>query len=127
MEHAQRYLQRKYGATQAAYLMENNQISELDQKVIQTMGKLKQSYDHCNSKKVKTVLIEYQRLPIAPPLVQKMQKSQKDQKMQKSQKDQKMQKVQKVECRAIKMSGEKCKAQAKYGDFCARHSKKETN
>ena len=118
MEHAQRYLQRKYGATQAAYLMENNQISELDQKVIQTMGKLKQSYDHCNSKKVKTVLIEYQRLPIAPPLVQKMQKSQKDQKMQK---------VQKVECRAIKMSGEKCKAQAKYGDFCARHSKKETN
>lgn len=118
MEHAQRYLQRKYGATQAAYLMENNKISELDQKVIQTMGKLKQSYDHYNSKKVKTVLIEYQRLPIAPPLAQKVQKEQKVQKAQK---------VQKIECRAIKMSGEKCKAQAKYGDFCARHSKKETN
>jgi len=112
MEHAQRYLQRKYGANQAAYLMENNQISELDQKVIQTMGKLKQSYDHCNSKKVKTVLIEYQRLPIAPPLAQKVQKEQKEQK---------------IECRAIKMSGDKCKAQAKYGDFCARHSKKESN
>lgn len=118
MEHAQRYLQRKYGATQAAYLMENNQISELDLKVIQTMGKLKQSYDNCNSKKVKTVLIEYQRLPIASPLVQQAQKEPKESKAPK---------VTKVECRAIKMSGEKCKAQAKYGDFCARHSKKETN
>lgn len=119
MEHTQRYLQRKYGATQAAYLMENNQISELDQKVIQTMGKLKQSYDHCNSKKVKTVLIEYQRLPIAPPLAQK--------EPPKEPKAPKEAKAPKVECRAIKMSGEKCKAPAKYGDFCARHSKKETN
>ena len=113
MEHAKRYLQRKYGATHATHMLANNQISDLDQKVIQTISKLKQSYDQCNSKKVKTVLIEYQRLPIAPPLAGKLQ-------VQKAQ----TQKTQKVECRAIKMSGEKCKAQAKHGDFCARHSNK---
>ena len=117
MEHTHRYLELKYGATQAKYLMENNQISELDQKVIQTMGKLKQSYDHCKSKKVKTVLIEYQRLPIAPPLAKSEPKP----------KEPKESKETKVECRAIKMSGNKCKAPAKHGDFCARHSKKETN
>jgi hypothetical protein len=114
MEHAQRYLQRKYGATQAGHMLENNQISDLDQKVIQTMGKLKQSYDHYNSKKVKTVLIEYQRLPIAPPMAKSVPKPKEP-------------KALKVECRAIKMNGEKCKAQSKYGDFCARHSKKENN
>jgi len=112
MEHAQRYLKRKYGAEQALFMMENNQISDLDQKVIQTMGKLKESYDNCNNNKVKTVMIAYQRLPIAPPPVSRAERKSK---------------TEQKECRAIKMNGEKCKAKVKHDDFCARHSKKLSN
>jgi len=112
---AERYLVRKYGATTAHEMIRMDTISELDRKVILSMERLQKAYKKCYENKVQTVLIEYQRQPMFDQAVLKTTVPEKAVSKKKA--------VPK-ECRAIKMSGEKCTAKIKCGDFCARHTKK---
>lgn len=108
-----KFLVRKYGVDRAKEMMESDTIDMLDRKVIASMEKLQTSYAHYRDKKVQTVLIEYQRIPLCPPKEPKETKAPKESVL-----------VVKQECRAIKMNGTKCTAKTKHGDFCARHMKK---
>lgn len=111
-ECALKFLVRKYGVDRATEMLDTDSIDVLDRKVIASMEKLKCSYAQHRDKKVQTVLIEYQRIPLCPPKEPKEIKAPKEIAKPKQ------------ECRAIKMNGTKCTAKTKHGDFCARHMKK---
>lgn len=118
----ERYLVRKYGERVAREMIELHKITDMDQKIIASMDKLQKSYANCRDKKVKTVLIEYQRAPIFTS--SETLESTKQAKSVRNQVPKKESNVLKTECRAIKMNGDKCTAKTKCGDFCARHMKK---
>ena len=121
VSHASRYLKRKYGPSKVEDMLQNNTISDIDFKTIESMCKLKTSYTAIEKKRVQTVVIAYKEDPNISAIAQKKKKEPKPI-LKKEPKASKT--VMVCVCKAIKMDGQPCGARAKNGAYCARHSKK---
>lgn len=119
VSHASRYLKRKYGPSKVEDMLQNNTISDIDFKTIESMCKLKTSYTAIQNKRVQTVVIAYKEDPNISAITPK---NRKDPKPLLKKKEPKVVSV--CVCKAIKMDGQLCGAKAKNGTYCARHSKK---
>ena len=120
---AERYLKRQYGA-KANEMLENETISDIDFKMIESMCKLKSAYSAIRNKRVQAVMIAFKEDPNMSAIKPKKPKEvstplERTKKRKESKSD-----VVVCICKAIKMDGQACNARAKNGLYCVRHSKK---